>query len=113
MIARLKWQAGITKQGIRVDEKQKVSDNKIANYRILSNHRYTTSLQIEANKLAEQMAAISAAPNKALAMAAFNARSSSAMQRMTDALKFGSATPMLPLWSTASLGIAESCWVCD
>ncbi len=96
MIARLKWQAGITKQGIRLDEKQKISDNKVANYRTLSGHKYATSLQIEANKLAEQMATISAAPNKALAMAQFNETRKLALQGMTDALKFGSAAPMLP-----------------
>jgi len=96
MIARLKWQAGITKQGIRLNEKQKISDNKVANYRALSNHKYATSLQIEADKLAAQMAAISTAPNKALAMAQFNEGRKAAMTRMTDALKFGSAAPMLP-----------------
>jgi len=96
MIARLKWQAGITKQGIRLDEKQKTSDNKIANYRTLSNHKYATSLQIEADKLAQQMELISAAPNKALAMAQFNEGRKAAPQRMTDALKFGSAASMLP-----------------
>ena len=96
MIARLKWQAGITKQGIRLDEKQKVSDNKTANCRTLSNHKYTTSLQVEANKLAEQMAAISAAPNKALAIAQFNEGRKAGLQRMTDALKFGTAAPQLP-----------------
>lgn len=96
MIARLKWQAGITKQGIRVDGKQKISDNKVSNYRTLSNHKYTTSLQIEADKLAAQMAAISAAPNKALAMAQFNEGRKAAMTRMTDSLKFGSAASMLP-----------------
>jgi len=96
MIARLKWQAGITKQGIRLDEKQKISDNKITNYRTLSNHKYATSLQIEADKLAQQMELISAAPNKALAMAQFNEGRKAGMQRLTDALKFGSAAPMLP-----------------
>jgi hypothetical protein len=96
MIARLKWQAGITKQGIRLDEKQKTSDNKIANYRILSNHKYSNSLLIEADKLAQQMALISAAPNKALAMAQFNEGRKAGMQRMTDALKFGGAAPQLP-----------------
>ena len=96
MIARLKWQAGITKQSIRLDEKQKTSDNKIANYRILSNHKYSNSLLIEADKLAQQMALISAAPNKALAMAQFNEGRKAGMQRMTDALKFGGAAPQLP-----------------
>ena len=96
MIARLKWQAGITKQSIRLDEKQKTSDNKIANYRILSNHKYSNSLLIEADKLAQQMALISAAPNKALAMAQFNEGRKAGLQRMTDALKFGGAAPQLP-----------------
>jgi len=96
MIARLKWQAGITKQGIRVDEKQRISDNKVENCRTLSNHKYETSLQIEADKLAQQMAEISAAPNKALAMTQFNEGRKAALRRMTDALKFGSAAPMLP-----------------
>ncbi|MEG4579351.1 hypothetical protein QUA71_06910 [Microcoleus sp. MON1_C5] len=96
MIARLKWQAAVTKQGIRFDIKQKIVDNKVANYRTLSDHKYATSLQIEADKLAEQMAVISAAPNKALAMAQFNEARKLALQKMTEALKFGSAAPMLP-----------------
>jgi|GEM_PF-2364585 len=96
MIARIKWQAGIAKQGIRLNEKQKISDNKVANYRALSHHKYAISLQIEADKLAEQMAVISTAPNKALAMAQFNEGRKAGLQRMTDALKFGSAAPMLP-----------------
>jgi len=96
MIARIKWQAGITKQGIRVDNKQKISDNKVANYRLLSSHEYTTSLLIEADKLAQRLELISAAPNKALAMAQFNEGRKAGLQRMTDALKFGSAASQLP-----------------
>ncbi|TAE54381.1 MAG: hypothetical protein EAZ88_09370 [Oscillatoriales cyanobacterium] len=96
MIARLKWQAEITKQGIRFEGKEKISDNKIANYRVLTDHKYTTSLQIEADKLANQMAAISAAPNKALAMNAWNEGRKAALKRMTDALKFGGAASSLP-----------------
>lgn len=96
MIARLKWEAAQTKQGIRVDTKRQISDNKVANYRSLSAHKYAMSLQVEANKLAEQMAAISAAPNKALAMAEFNRQRKAAATQFVDALKFGSAMSSLP-----------------
>lgn len=96
VLAQYRYERGIDKQGERVRAGQELADNKLANFLTKSAHQLSVSLQIEADRLAAEMAAISEAPDKAFAMAQFNQQRKTALQAATNYLKFGSAAAMLP-----------------
>jgi hypothetical protein len=96
VLAQYRYERGVEKQGERVRAGQELADNKLANFLTKSAHQLSINLQIEADKLAAEMAAISEAPDKAFAMAQFNQQRKTALQAATNYLKFGSAATMLP-----------------
>ncbi|WP_293335895.1 hypothetical protein [Microcoleus sp. CAWBG58] len=96
VLAQYRYERGVEKQGERVRAGQELADNKLANFFTKSAHQLSVNLQIEADKLATEMAAISEAPDKAFAMAQFNQQRKTALQAATNYLKFGSAAAVLP-----------------
>lgn len=113
MVARLKWIAAQEKEGIKFNEKEQLTKNEVDNFRALSQHRITTALQVSATELANEMAKIDAAPNKALAAKADAEARKESEDRFASALNYGnypvgigSAQGEIPVWEPVRMGHA-------
>lgn len=113
LVARLKWIAAQEKEGIKFSEKEKLTKNEVDNFRRLSEHRITAALQVSATQLAQEMAKIDAAPDKALAAKADAEARSESENRFASALNYGnypvgiaSSQGEVPAWEPVRMGHA-------